>query len=239
MNVLLGVNIDHVATVRQARRGEEPSVLAAARVCEQCGVSCVTMHLREDRRHIQDADIYAVRESISTPLNLEMALSEEIIAIARSVTPYMVTIVPEHRAEITTEGGLDVAHCISRLRDLTAEFRERGILVSLFVEPDERMTELAAEAGADAVEYHTGTYSTARGEALAIERKRLYSSAEFATSMGLIVNAGHGLNYDNVSAILGMKGLRELNIGHSIVSRAIFTGLERAVLDMKHILERG
>lgn len=238
MSALLGVNIDHVATLRQARGGSEPSVLDAALICESCGVNGITVHLREDRRHIQDSDLFAIKERISIKLNLEMALSDDVIKAAKKAKPAMVTIVPEKRMEVTTEGGLDVSVNYGKICSVAADFAGMGISTSLFIEPEEKMIELSLNSGAKYVEFHTGRYSEAKDAvSVAHELKRLYDAADKAAAAGLVVNAGHGLNYSNVGAILHMKNLNELNIGHSIISKAVFTGLQKAVMDMKMLLE--
>jgi len=228
----LGVNIDHVATVRQARGTRYPCVLEAARMCEAAGAHGITVHLREDRRHIQDADVYALREQITTRLNLEMANSPEIVGIALDVKPDEVCLVPEKREELTTEGGLDAAGNFADVRDTTSALSEAGILVSLFIDPDPPQIEAAARAGAAYVELHTGTYCDAEGEAAARELARLVEGAAQAHQLGLSVNAGHGINVANIAAILDMPHLDTLNIGHSIVARALFVGMQRAVAEM-------
>lgn len=241
MSVVLGVNLDHIATLRQVRGASYPQPVEGARVCEACGVNGVTLHLREDRRHIQDYDVFNVKEVLSTCiLNLEMALNDDVIAVARKIVPHMVTLVPERREELTTEGGLDVVRHAAAIKKLTEEFRQKGILVSLFIEPDEHAVSLSKEVGADYIELHTGSYADAAdAEKSRRELDRLFASAECAVSLGLKVNAGHGLNYDNIAPVLSMKGLCEVNIGHSIISRAVFTGLKTAILDMKSLLEKG
>ncbi len=237
-SVLLGVNIDHVATVREARKGKYPSVLEAAKICEKLNVNGITMHLREDRRHIQDRDVFEIKKFIKTRLNLEMAMSDDIISAALKIVPGMATIVPEKREEVTTEGGLDVTGNYKKIEKLCNDFDKAGIEVSLFIEPDNDSVKLSKELGAKYVEFHTGAYAEAETQQqISFELERLYSAAEFADSIGLIVNAGHGLNIENVKPILKMKNLHELNIGHSIISRAIFIGLENAVKEMKNILE--
>lgn len=237
---LLGVNIDHVATLRQARGGVYPSVLEAAKICDSCSVNGITMHLREDRRHIQDSDIYEIKEKISTKLNLEMALNPDIISIALDVKPQMATIVPEKRQELTTEGGLDVIKYVKEIEDLSNKFFNKNIEVSLFIEPDIKTIDYSKKCGAKYVEFHTGAYADALNEdERKVQLERLLAAAEYSDSIGLINNAGHGLNYENTYDILQMKNLHELNIGHSIISRSIFTGLEKAVMEMKNIVEKG
>ena len=231
--MLLGVNIDHVATVRNARGGEDPNVIMAAQICEKCGASSITTHLREDRRHIKDTDVYNVRRSIKTNLNLEMAATKEMQKIALKNLPNSVCLVPEKRQEITTEGGLDVAGKTGKLADFILPLKEAGIEVSLFIDPSEKQVKAAAQVGAEVVELHTGSYSMAfmtHNEEKEFEK--LKQAAAIAQDFGLKVNAGHGLNYKNVHRMHDIPGLYELNIGHSIISRAIFVGLEQAVLEM-------
>ncbi len=239
----LGVNIDHVATVRQARYREdpdhpnaEPDPVAAALEAEKAGAAGITAHLREDRRHIQDRDIVRLRESIRTKLNLEMGLCDEIVRIALEVLPEDVCLVPENRREVTTEGGLDCAGQREILRPVVARLRGRGIRVSLFIDPNARQLEAAADLQAEFVELHTGAYANARGAAREAELERLHRGAARAVELGLRVNAGHGLNYENTLPILGLPGLEELNIGHSIVSRAVTVGMPQAVREMCAIL---
>lgn len=238
--IKLGVNIDHVATVRQARGGDYPSVLKAAEICDRCHVNGITMHLREDRRHIQDKDIYDIKKNISTKLNLEMAISQDVINVALDVVPSMATIVPEKRQEVTTEGGLDVKKHYDVLTKLCCDFNKKGIDVSLFIEPDFEIIDLSKKTGAKYVEFHTGAYAEADNEDdVNFQLERLLKAADYSDSIGLINNAGHGLNYNNTLPILKMKNLNELNIGHSIVSRALFIGLENAVMEMKNLIENG
>lgn len=240
----LGVNIDHVATLRQARYRDnptssnaEPDPVEAALAAERAGAAGITAHLREDRRHIQDRDIFALRERISTKLNLEMGISEDIVEVAIRVRPHDVCLVPENRLEVTTEGGLDCAGQIERLRPVVAKLQEAGARVSLFIDPEESQLRAAAELGAEFVELHTGAYAEARGAAREEELRALIRGAETALEMGLRVNAGHGLNYENTAGVLVLPGLEELNIGHSIVSRAMVVGLEQAVREMRLIVE--
>jgi pyridoxine 5-phosphate synthase len=239
----LGVNIDHVATVREARyRGQphgEPDPVAAARVCETAGAHGITVHLREDRRHIVDRDVWALREVIKTRMNLEMANAPEIVDLALRLKPDIVCLVPERREEVTTEGGLE---CVAQLAALTAtrlRFNAAGVEVSLFINPQPAQIEAAARIGAQFIELHTGAFAGAFGEAEAREQElqRLVRAAEQAHALGLRVNAGHGLNYENLPALHRVPHLIELNIGHSIVSRAMFTGLETAVKDMLALLQ--
>jgi len=228
----LGVNIDHVASLRQARRGAYPDVMVAARICESAGAYGITVHLREDRRHIQDADVYRLRESLKTSLNLEMANSPEILAIALDVGPDEVCLVPERRQELTTEGGLDAAGQKRKLARTVDALRNAGIVVSLFIEPAARQIEAAAEVGAPYVELHTGTYCNASPRTRRAELARLIRAAVLAHERGIKVNAGHGINLENLRGILEMPHLDTLNIGHSIVSRAVFVGLRAAVEEM-------
>jgi pyridoxine 5-phosphate synthase len=234
---ILGVNIDHVATVRQARRGVLPDIVQAAKACVAGGADSITVHLREDRRHIQDHDVAALKKGLKTPINLEMAATEEMVRIARVVRPHSVCLVPEKRQELTTEGGLDAAGQITRLKDVTQRIRAKGIRVSLFIDPDINQVQAAAQAGADCVEFHTGRYAAARGTAaLSAELKKIQSAAETAKFLGLVLHAGHGLDYDNVRPIAAIAGMAELNIGFSIVTRALFAGLETATREMKALI---
>jgi len=230
--IRLGVNIDHVATLRQARRTAYPSVLEAAALCEQAGAHGITVHLREDRRHIQDADVYALRESLATRMNLEMANNPDIVAVALDVKPDEVCMVPERREELTTEGGLDVAGQRDSLAPVVADLRRAGVTVSMFIDPEPRQVEASAAIGAPCVELHTGAYAERSGAGREAELERLMIAARLAREAGLQVNAGHGLNLENLGPVLRLPGLDTLNIGHSIVCRAIFTGLERAVAEM-------
>ena len=234
--LLLGVNIDHVATLRQARRGRYPDPLHAALLAEQSGADSITLHLREDRRHIQDRDVVAMREALQTRMNLEMAVTDEMIAVAQRVRPQDCCLVPESREEVTTEGGLDVAGQLGRVADACKTLGAAAVRVSLFIDPDRRQIEAARSAGAPVIELHTGAYAEAGGAAQAREFERLRDAATFAASLGLIVNAGHGLNYHNVEPIAALPELVELNIGHSIVARAVFDGLPKAVRDMKDLM---
>lgn len=241
----LGVNIDHVATLRQARYREdpdnfnaEPDPVAAALAAERAGAAGITAHLREDRRHIQDRDIVRLRETIRTKLNLEMGIAPEIVRIALEVLPHDVCLVPEQRREVTTEGGLDCAGQIETLRPIVAKLRGRDIRVSLFIDPDPPQIEAAAELGAGFVELHTGAYANAVGSERERELERLHHGAALALARGLRVNAGHGLNYVNILPILDLPGLEELNIGHSIVSRAVVVGMETAVREMCALITR-
>jgi pyridoxine 5-phosphate synthase len=234
--IALGLNIDHVATLRQARRGRYPDPLQAALLAEQCGADSITLHLREDRRHIQDRDLRVLREALQTRMNLEMAVTEEMIGIAQRVLPQDCCLVPESRQEITTEGGLDVCGQTGRVGAACAALGAKGIRVSLFIDPDPRQIEAAKQAGAPVIELHTGAYAEALGAARAREFERLRDAAQRAASMGLTVNAGHGLNYHNVEPIAAIAEIVELNIGHAIVARALFDGLPKAVRDMKDLM---
>jgi pyridoxine 5-phosphate synthase len=234
--IALGVNIDHVATLRQARRVQYPDPLHAALLAEQSGADSITLHLREDRRHIQDSDVTLMRRVLQTRMNLEMAVTEEMIRIARQVQPQDCCLVPESRQEITTEGGLDVAGQIARVADACKALGAAGIRVSLFIDPDAAQVEAAQRAGAPVIELHTGTYADTEGAARAREFERVRSAARLAVSLGLTVNAGHGLNYHNVQPIAAIPEIVELNIGHAIVARAVFDGLPKAVRDMKELM---
>ena len=232
-HVRLYVNIDHVATVRQARRGEEPDPVAAATLCEDAGADGITAHLREDRRHIQDHDIHRLKQSVRTVLNFEMACTEEMIDIALGVQPHQVTLVPERREEITTEGGLDVIAAASRIEAALKRFRAAGIRSSLFIAPDEAAVRRSADLGADAIELHTGPYAHSRAGKAELEALRRSSS--LGAKLGLAVHAGHGLTVGNLPPVLGIPEIEEVNIGHSIVSRAIFVGLAEAVREIRAI----
>jgi len=234
----LGVNIDHVATLRQARGGVEPEPVFAAGIAERAGAHGITVHLREDRRHIQDRDLELLREVVTTSLNLEMAAVASIVKIALKVRPDQVTLVPEKRKELTTEGGLAVASQQRRLRSIVRQLQDRKIAVSLFIDPEEKEIAAASAIGADFIELHTGSYAGVNVRRRERELKRLRRGVAQALACGLRVNAGHGLNYHNVSAVAALPGMEELNIGHSIISRAVFVGLGQAVREMVEILER-
>jgi len=246
MTARLNVNIDHVATVRQARRAPEPSVVAAAMACEQAGADGITVHLRGDRRHIQDLDLHLLRKSVTTYLNVEMAATEEMLSIALETKPDAVTLVAENPNEITTEGGLDVRANIEVVRSTVTRIRETEIMASLFIDPDRDQIEAAHEVGAQQIELCTAAYAEAtlgargiHGEGAAHathELRRLREAAELATQFGLNVAAGHGLTYRNVAAVAAIKQITEFNIGHNIVSRAIFVGLENAVKEMIRVI---
>ena len=232
----LGVNIDHIATVRQARLGLKPSVLEGAALAERGGAWGITAHLREDRRHIQDADISALVRQVGR-LNMEMAVTDEMVSIACREKPRSSCLVPEKRRELTTEGGLDVAGGFERIREAVEKLHAAGVLVSCFVDPEEAQLEAAKRAGSDYVELHTGAYSNASGAKRAEELERLIRAARFAHGAGLKVNAGHGIDYDNIGGVLRIPYLSELNIGHSIVGRAIMVGMERAVREMLELMK--
>jgi pyridoxine 5-phosphate synthase len=235
--IALGVNIDHVATLRQARRARAPDPVQAALAAEQAGADAITLHLREDRRHIQDRDVRALRDLLQTRMNLEMAVTDEMLAIAAEVRPADCCLVPEKRLELTTEGGLDVASQAERVRAAVAQLGEAGIRVALFIDPDGTQIEAAAASGAPAVELHTGSYAEATGSARATELKRLSSGARLAARLGLEVHAGHGLDYHNVQPVAAIAEIVELNIGHAIIARAVFAGLAEAVRDMKALMQ--
>ncbi len=232
----LGVNIDHVATVRQARRTYEPDPVWAAVLAELGGADGITIHLREDRRHIQDRDLRLLRQTVTVKLNLELAAVDEIVAIACQVKPDQATLVPERRDEVTTEGGLDLIALGSRARDAVARLRDAGIAVSMFLDPDPRQIEAAARLEADAVELHTGRYALARGRSRAAELDQLVVAGRLVRQAGMALHAGHGLNYQNVRPIAAIEGMHELNIGHAIVARALWVGLEAAVREMKRLV---
>lgn len=236
--MLLGVNIDHVATLRNARGGVEPDVEKAAHICEQNGAASITTHLREDRRHIKDEDVYTLINSINTKLNLEMAMADDIQKIALDIKPYAICLVPEKRMEVTTEGGLDVAGQLDKVTEFIKPLIDAGIIVSLFIDPSEEQVKASAKTGAQFIEMHTGAYAEAFGyQEEETEFLKLKNSSELAQSLGLQVNAGHGLNYENVHRMHEIPNLKELNIGHSIISRAVFTGLSEAVNKMAQLIK--
>ena len=237
--MLLGVNIDHVATLRNARGGEEPNVLVAAALCIEAGANCITTHLREDRRHIKDSDVYAIKNELKCRLNLEMAATREMKKIALDLMPNACCIVPERRKELTTEGGLNVYSNVEELKEFIEPLVNNGIEVSLFIDPSREQVSAAAETGAQFIELHTGAYANAFGTPKEEEEfKKLVQSCYLAHLLGLKVNAGHGLNYINVKRMHEIEGLHELNIGHSIISRAIFAGLDCAVKEMLEIVKK-
>ena len=231
----LYINVDHVATVRQARRGREPDPVAAARLCEDAGADGITAHLREDRRHIQDADIERLSASVRTVLNLEMACTDEMIALALRLRPHQVSLVPERREEITTEGGLDVTRDPARLRDGISRMNAAGIRISLFIAPDARAVEGSRELGAAAIELHTGAYAHHPGDAGQL--RALETAAALGATLGLAVHAGHGLTVANVGAVARIPQIEELNIGHSVVSRALFVGLAESVRELRNVMD--
>ena len=235
--ILLGVNVDHVATLRQARGTRYPDPIEAAFTAEAAGADLITVHLREDRRHIQERDVEILRSTLATRLNLEMAVTEQMQAFAERTRPEDCCLVPERREELTTEGGLDVAGQRERIRDACARLAEAGIRVSLFIDPEARQIEAAAEVGAPVIEIHTGRFAEERGDPRARELDRIREAADRGESCRLVVNAGHGLGYHNVSDIARIAPIRELNIGHAIISRAILSGLDRAVRDMRHLMD--
>ncbi len=233
----LCVNVDHVATLRQARLTDYPDPVTAAHLAELGGADGIVVHLREDRRHIQERDLELLRKTVKTQLNLEMALTEEMIGIALKYKPDMVTLVPEKRQELTTEGGLDVLSNRDRIREGVEKLREGGIPVSIFIDPHEEQIEAAKDVGADIVEIHTGRYSDARDPKEREEEfERIKKASFFAKDIGLVVSAGHGLNYTNVKPIAALRIYHELNIGHSIVSMAVFMGIEKAVREMRRLI---
>lgn len=242
--IKLGINIDHIATIRQARKEDFPSVVKAAALCEKAGADSITVHLREDRRHIQDKDVYGLRESLRTKLNLEMAASEEIVKIALDVKPDYVCLVPEKRQELTTEGGLDVAGQKTKLSEIVKTLKHSGIIVSMFIDADIAQVKACSDIGADCIEIHTGRYAELfknfgpGSPEFDTENKKISQAATEALEKGLILNAGHGLDYDNIERICKVKGMNEFNIGFSVVARAVFTGLENAVQEMKELINK-
>lgn len=235
--LLLGVNIDHIATVRNARGTHYPDPVQAAFVAEQAGADGITVHLREDRRHITDRDVRILRDTIQTRMNLEMAVTDEMIAIACDIRPHFVCLVPEKRQEVTTEGGLDVAGQQASVSAAVQQLSEADILVSLFIDADRRQIDAAVASGAPYIEIHTGAYAEApEGQARDAELMRIREAAHYAASLGLKVNAGHGLTYHNVQPIAALPEMHELNIGHAIIGRALFSGLADAVSEMKQLM---
>ena len=237
MKTRLNVNVDHVATLRQARMGAEPDPVAAAAAAELAGASGVVVHLREDRRHIQERDLSLLRQTVRTKLNMEMAVTDEMVGIAGKTLPDVVTLVPEKRQEITTEGGLDVGGDVERIAAAIEKLKSAGLFVSIFIDPNPDQISASAQTGAHMVELHTGSYANARNETeMMMELDKIRKSTEDALSHRLRVSAGHGLNYVNVTAVSQIDGIEELNIGHSIISRAVFSGMEKAVRDMIDLL---
>jgi len=229
----LGVNIDHVATLRQARGGAVPEPVLAAGFCEAAGCDSIVSHLREDRRHINEEDVYILRKTVRTRLNMEMSIAKEIVNIALKIRPDEATLVPERRRELTTEGGLNCVKYGREVSEAARKLRGKGITVSLFIDADKKQIDAAVKTGAEFVELHTGEYANAKASReRQVQLKKLAEAAEYAIRSGLRVNAGHGLNYSNVSDVAKIEGIEELNIGHSIISRAVFVGLDRAVKEM-------
>lgn len=236
--IRLGVNVDHVATVRQARRAEVPDPVAAALLAEKAGADGITVHLREDRRHIQERDVERLREQVATKINLEMAVTPAMVAYAEKIRPHDACFVPEKREELTTEGGLDVVAHKIKVRDAVKKLQDRGIQVSLFIDPAQTQIETAKEVGADAIEIHTGAYCNVATAARQRELAAIADAAALARRLGLEVHAGHGLDYENVLPIAKIPEIVELNIGHSIIARAVIVGIEQAVREMKELLNR-
>lgn len=234
--IYLGVNIDHVATLRQARGTTYPRPAEAARLAERAGADSITVHLREDRRHIQDHDLVEINEVMRTHMNLEMAVTDEMVEIARHIKPTDVCLVPEKREELTTEGGLDVAGQLDKVRAACKELGAAGIRVSLFIDPERAQLDAAVAAGAPVVELHTGKYADSEGNEQADELERIIDAARYGHGLGLVINAGHGLHYQNVKPIARIEQVVELNIGHAIIARAVFDGLGPAVADMKRLM---
>ena len=234
--IYLGVNIDHVATLRQARGTSYPRPAEAAFLAEQGGADSITVHLREDRRHIQDFDLDEIKEVMRTHMNLEMAVTDEMIGIAKRIAPSDVCLVPEKREELTTEGGLDVAGQVDKIRAACDELGAANIRVSLFIDPDKEQIDAAVAAGAPVVELHTGQYADTKGKKQEAELARIVEAAHYGREQGLVINAGHGLHYQNVKAIAAIPEIVELNIGHAIVARGVFDGLANAVADMKRLM---
>jgi pyridoxine 5-phosphate synthase len=235
-SIHLGVNIDHVATLRQARGTSYPDPLYAALIAEQSGADSITLHLREDRRHIQDRDVHAFKSALQTRMNLEMAATPEMLKLACDVKPQDVCLVPEKRNEVTTEGGLDVVGQRTQLTEACKRLKDVGVRVSLFIDPDRKQIEAAMQVGAPVIELHTGAYAEHSGDAQTRELLRVIDGARHAASLGLVVNAGHGLHYHNVQPIAAITEIIELNIGHSIVARAVFDGFANAVREMKRLM---
>ena len=235
-SIALGVNIDHVATLRQVRRGRYPDPVHAALTAETAGADNITLHLREDRRHIQEQDVRTLRGLLQTRMNLEMAVTDEMLVIAAEVRPADCCLVPERRTELTTEGGLDVSSQLTRIGEAAQHLKSAGVRVALFIDPDAHQIEAAARSGAPVIELHTGAYAEASGARQAVELERLASAARLGASLGLEVHAGHGLNYRNVQPVAGLAPVVELNIGHALVAHALFVGLAAAVREMKSLM---
>ena len=233
----LGVNIDHVATLRQMRGTSYPDPVKAALIAEECGADSITLHLREDRRHIQDCDLYALKQAMRTRMNLEMAVTEEMLDIAMDVKPAACCLVPEKRQELTTEGGLDVTNQLEKITDACARLADQGIRVSLFIDPEASQLDAAMQVGAPVVELHTGIYADTDGAEQKSELNRVMSAASYAREIGLIVHAGHGLHYENVSAIARIAEIVELNIGHAIIAQSVFDGISVAIRNMKRLMD--
>lgn len=237
--IRLCINIDHIATLRQARGGREPDPVLAAGICERAGCDGIVVHLREDRRHIQERDIYLLKDALRTKLNLEMSIAQGVVDIATDLKPDCATLVPEKREELTTEGGLDVLKEKKRIEKVIERLQEKEIKVSLFIDPELEQIKASKEIGADFIELHTGRYAHSKGKEQERELKDLVIAKDKAIELGLKVNAGHGLNYQNVSSVATISGIEELNIGHSIISQAVFVGLEKAVREMKEKITVG
>ena len=236
MSIYLGVNIDHIATLREARKTPYPSLVEAALAAETAGADSITLHLREDRRHIQDRDVRVLRSLLKTKMNLEMAVTPEMLGIAEQLKPQDVCLVPEKREELTTEGGLDVAAQLSKVKDACTRLGQAGVRVSLFIDADFAQLDAALQAGAPVVEFHTGHFANSTGDVFVRERERIRKAVAYGRSKGLIVNAGHGLTYHNVHHIAAIPGVHELNIGHAIVAQALFVGWHQAVAEMKRLM---
>ena len=237
MSIFLGVNIDHIATLRQARGTKYPSLIDAALICENSGADSITLHLREDRRHIQDNDVIELKSRLKTKMNLEMAATDEMLKIASNVLPEDCCLVPEKRQELTTEGGLDVASQLDRMKEVCTQLSSNNIKTSLFIDADKRQIDAAAECGAPIIEIHTGHYADATSkDESELELKRISDACKYAVSLGIQVNAGHGLTLSNTTAVAKIESIVELNIGHSIISRALFVGLANATSEMKALL---
>jgi len=234
----LGVNVDHIATIREARGIKEPDPVYAALIAEDAGASCITVHLREDRRHIQDRDVKLINQVIKTRLNLEMGLFEDVVDIALEVKPFSVCLVPEKRKELTTEGGLDVCKYFEDIKKYVEIFHKNNINVSLFIDPEFEQIKASSHAGADYVELHTGKYADAKNQKETLtELERIRKASQYVLNFGIGLNAGHGLNYRNVQPVAGIRGMNELNIGHSIVARAVFVGFKNAVMEMVDLIK--